>query len=65
VNLQHLRLTLSLTGMLLAVAGVGLDQQILIWAAIGVLGISVIVRIIMRRAAAQVAPPREDDRSTP
>jgi hypothetical protein len=51
--------------MLLAVAGVGLDQQILIWAAIGVLGISVIVRIIMRRAAAQVAPPREDDRSTP
>jgi membrane glycosyltransferase len=51
VNLQHLRLTLSLTGLLLAVAAIALDERLLIWAAIGVLGLSVVVRIVMRRKA--------------
>jgi membrane glycosyltransferase len=65
VNLQHLRLTLSLTGMLLAVAAVALNQRLLIWAAIGVLGMSVVVRIIMQRKAAEkTAPPRDDETPT-
>jgi len=61
VNLQHLRLTLSLTGMLLAVAGVGFDQPILIWAAIGALALSLVVRIVLRRAAAKSTSPAAGD----
>jgi len=64
VNLQQLRLTLSLTGMLLAVAGVGFDQPILIWAAIGVLALSLVVRILMRRSASRATLASEDGRST-
>lgn len=64
MNLQALRLTLSLTGMLLAVAAIALDERILIWAAIGVLALSVIVRMMMRRGEAKSPIAREDDRST-
>jgi membrane glycosyltransferase len=64
VSLQHLRLTLSLTGMLLAVAAIAFDERLIIWAAIGVLGLSVVVRIVMRRAESKAVPPREDDSST-
>lgn len=64
MNLQALRLTLSLTGMLLAVAAIAFDERLLIWAAIGVLGISLIVRIVMRRAEAKSPIAREDDRPT-
>lgn len=63
MSLQHLRLTLSLTGMLLAVAGVALDERLLIWAAIGVLGMSVVVRLIMGRRSRTSSPPHEDDRA--
>ncbi len=64
MNLQHLRLTLSLTGMLLAVAAIAFDQPVLIWAAIGVLGISLVVRIVIRRAESKSSITREDDRPT-
>lgn len=63
MNLQHLRLTLSLTGMLLAVGAIAFDQPLLIWAAIGVLGLSLVVRIVIRRDASRAARTREDDRS--
>lgn len=64
MNLQALRLTLSLTGMLLAIAAIAFDERLLIWAAIGVLALSVIVRIGMGRAEAKSPIAREDNRST-
>lgn len=63
MSLQHLRLTLSLTGMLLAVAAIAFDERLLIWAAIGVLGLSVVVRILMRRADAKAASAHKDDQT--
>lgn len=64
MRLQSLRLTLSLTGMLLALAAIAFDERILIWAAIGVLGLSVIVRLVGKRSEPRAAPPNEDDATT-
>lgn len=64
MNLQALRLTLSLTGMLLAIAAIAFDERLLIWAAIGVLALSVIVRMVMRRGSTEGAASREDDSPT-
>lgn len=64
MNLQALRLTLSLTGMLLAIAAIAFDERLLIWAAIGVLALSVIVRMVMRRGSTKGAASREDDSTT-
>ncbi|MDX2207059.1 MAG: hypothetical protein SFU57_05405 [Gemmatimonadales bacterium] len=49
MKLQQLRLGLSAAGLALAVAAIATDTPWLIWAAIGVLTVSLGLRLIQRR----------------
>jgi hypothetical protein len=48
MNLNRLRLVLSLSGMVVAVAAIMLDDRRLVWGAIALLAASVIVRLVRR-----------------
>jgi hypothetical protein len=47
--LSRLRIGLSLVGLLIVIAAVARDDQMLMWVAIGCLGVSVLVRLVLRR----------------
>lgn len=47
--LSRLRVALSLVGLLIVIAAVALDDKTLMWVAIGCLGTSVVVRLVLRR----------------
>lgn len=49
MTLDRARTGLALAGMALAVAGVGLNQSLIVWAAIVVLGVAFAIRFIPRR----------------
>jgi hypothetical protein len=44
---SRLKQILGLAGIMLALAGFGLDSRPLVWAAVGVLGLSVLLRLIL------------------
>ncbi len=47
--LSRFRIGLSLVGLLLVIAAVARDDQMLMWVAMGCLGASVLVRLLLRR----------------
>lgn len=49
MNLDRVRLGLSAAGLCLAVAAIALDERWLVWAAIGVLAVSLAARLIAGR----------------
>ena len=51
--LSRLRVGLSLVGLLIVIAAVARDDQMLMWVAIGCLGASVLVRLMLKRALAK------------
>ena len=40
----------GLAGLILALAGIALESRALVWVAIGVLGVSVVVRLVLARS---------------
>jgi hypothetical protein len=46
---SQLRLALSVIGLVIAVGGVIRDDRRLVWAAIALIGASIVLRIIVRR----------------
>ena len=49
MNLHYVRLGLSLSGMVVAVIAIMLDDRRIVWGAIALLAASLILRIIARR----------------
>jgi hypothetical protein len=49
MNLTRIRLVLSLTGMVVAVAAIMLDDRRVVWGAIALLAASLLLRLIQRR----------------
>ena len=47
--LPRLRLVLILAGLAFAVAGIATDNRVVIWVAIGLLGVSLLIRLLIRR----------------
>lgn len=47
--LSRLRVGLSLLGLLIVIVAVARDDKRLMWVAIGCLGVSVLVRLVLRR----------------
>ena len=47
--LSRFRIGLSLVGLLIVIAAVARDDQMLMWVAMGCLGASVLVRLLLRR----------------
>lgn len=48
MNLNRVRLALSLTGMVVAVAAIMLKDRRVVWAAIALLAASIVLRLIQR-----------------
>jgi len=53
----RLRLGLGVAGILLALAGIGFDSRTIVWAAIGLLGLSVLLRVLQRFRSGHGEPP--------
>ena len=49
MNLNRIRLGLSLTGMVVAVLAIMLNDRRLVWGAIGLLAGSLLLRVVVRR----------------
>jgi hypothetical protein len=49
MNLTRIRLVLSLTGMVMAVTAIMLDDRRVVWGAIALLGASLLLRLFQRR----------------
>jgi Flp pilus assembly protein TadB len=49
MNVNRIRLVLSLTGMVVAVLAIMLNDRRLVWGAIAVLGASLLLRLVVRR----------------
>jgi Flp pilus assembly protein TadB len=49
MNVSRIRLVLSLTGMVVAVLAIMLNDRRLVWGAIAVLGASLLLRLVVRR----------------
>jgi len=49
MNVNRIRLFLSLTGMVVAVLAIMLNDRRLVWGAIAVLGASLLLRLVVRR----------------
>jgi hypothetical protein len=49
MNLNRVRLALSLSGMVVAVAAILLDDRRVVWGAIALLGASLLLRLVQRR----------------
>jgi hypothetical protein len=47
--LPRLRLVLALAGLVFAIAGVATDSRIITWAAIGLLTLSLVLRLVLRK----------------
>lgn len=59
MTLDWLKAGFAFAGMATAVAGVGLGQRVVVWVAMGFLGMALALRIWIRRAR-PTAPPGED-----
>ncbi len=59
MTLEQAKMVVALAGMLLAVLGVALGNRLLVWIAMGVLGVAVVLRVVIRRTR----PAPEDDAS--
>ena len=46
--MRSLKLILSLAGMVFAIAGIATDNRAVVWAAIGLLGVAFILRMVER-----------------
>lgn len=51
MNLNRLRLVLSLAGMVMAVVAIMLNDRRVVWGAIGLLAASLLLRVVQRRRA--------------
>ena len=49
MNLGHVRLGLSLTGMVVAVVAIMFNDRRIVWGAIGLLAASLLLRLVIRR----------------
>lgn len=49
MNLERLKAGFAFAGMAAAVAGVGLGQRVIVWVAMGLLGVALALRIWIRR----------------
>ena len=49
MSLNHLRLALSLSGMVVAIVAIMLGDRRIVWGAIALLGASLLVRLLVRR----------------
>lgn len=49
MNLNRARLALSLTGMVVAVVAIMLDDRRVVWGAIVLLGVSLLLRLVQRK----------------
>ena len=49
MSLNRIRLALSLTGMVVAIAAIMLDDRRVVWGAIALLGASLLLRLLGRR----------------
>jgi hypothetical protein len=49
MNVNRIRLGLSLTGMVVAVLAIMLNDRRLVWGAIGLLAASLLLRVVVRR----------------
>jgi hypothetical protein len=49
VNLNRIRLALSLGGMVVAVIAIMLEDRRVVWGAIGLLAVSLLLRVVGRR----------------
>jgi hypothetical protein len=49
MNINRIRLGLSLTGMVVAVLAIMLNDRRLVWAAIALLAASILLRVVARR----------------
>ena len=49
MTLNRIRLALSLTGMVVAIAAIMLNDRRVVWAAVALLGASLLLRLIGRR----------------
>jgi hypothetical protein len=49
MNINRVRLVLSLTGMVVAVAAIMLEDRRVVWGAIALLAASIILRLVQRR----------------
>lgn len=47
--MNPLRIVLAVAGMVFAVAGIATDNRVIIWAAIGLLAVSFVIRLVLRR----------------
>ena len=54
MNVNRIRLGLSLTGMVVAVLAIMLNDRRLVWGAIAVLGASLLLRLVVRRRGPDV-----------
>ena len=49
MSINRIRLALSLTGMVVAIAAIMLDDRRVVWGAIALLGASLLLRLVGRR----------------
>ncbi len=61
MTLEQAKAAAAFLGMALAVAGVVLDNRIIVWVAIGVLGVAMVLRFV----AARAARPRDEESPAP
>jgi len=61
VTLEQAKAGFAFAGMLVAVAGVVLDNRIVVWVAIGVLGVAMVLRFV----AARTARSRDEESPAP
>ena len=54
MNVNRIRLGLSLTGMVVAVLAIMLNDRRLVWGAVGVLAASLLLRVVARRRGPDV-----------
>jgi hypothetical protein len=56
VNLNRIRLALSLGGMVVAVIAIMLEDRRVVWGAIGLLAVSLLLRVVGRRGGPGEGP---------
>ena len=51
--LSRIRLILAVAGLVFAVAGVATDNHLIVWAAIALLAISFLIRLVLKRSTSE------------
>jgi hypothetical protein len=64
---SQLKQVFGLLGLIVALAGIALGNQVLVWVAIGLLGVSIVVRMLIaeRTRKAEREEPRDTDGEEP